>query len=133
MLGIVSAVIVIFFVICYREIPLVFNDPEQTQWLCITANGIRNVLLFLTGISIGISMKVVGALLIDAIVLLPAMATVQLSSGFGQTLWLSSLLGIITTTGGFARSLTIDLPTGATIRMTGVIVFGAALAWCIFL
>lgn len=133
MLGIVSAVIVIFFVICYREIPLVFNDPEQSQWLCITANGIRNVLLFLTGISIGISMKVVGALLIDAIVLLPAMAAVQLSSGFGQTLWLSSLLGIITTTGGFARSLTIDLPTGATIRMTGVIVFGAALAWCIFL
>ncbi|WP_340398374.1 metal ABC transporter permease [Paenibacillus sp. FSL H8-0079] len=118
----ISLIIVSMFVICYREIQLVLHHAEHAEWLGIPAIRIRNVLLFLTGISIGIAMKLVGALLIDALLLLPAMAATRVSKTYKQLLGLSSLFGIMTAVGGYIVSLIFNLPTGASITMVGVII-----------
>lgn len=112
--------IVATFVVLFREIQLIFYDAEQAEWLGIPAKRIRNALLFLTGLSIGVAMKIVGALLIDSLILLSAMAAMRLSKNFKQLLVLTSLFGIITTTGGLLLSMVFDFPTGATITLTGV-------------
>ena len=118
----ISMIIVGLFAICYREIQLVLHDAEHAGWLGIPTTGIRNVLLFLTGISIGIAMKLVGALLIDALLLLPAMAATRVSKTYRQLIWLSSFFGILTAVGGYLASLIFNLPTGASITMVGVLI-----------
>ena len=67
-------------------------------------------------------MKIVGALLMDALILLPAMAALRLAKNFQQLLILTSLFGLLTTTGGLLFSMVFDFPTGATITLTGVII-----------
>lgn len=109
------------YIIFFREIQLVFYDSEQAEWLGIPAKRIRNGLLFLTGLSIGVAMKIVGALLIDALILLSAMTAMRLAKNFKQLLILTSFFGVITTTGGLLFSMAFDFPTGATITLTGVL------------
>ncbi|KAB3531562.1 metal ABC transporter permease [Alkaliphilus serpentinus] len=104
----------------FREIQLIFYDAEQAEWLGVPAQKIRNGLLFLTGLAIGVAMKIVGALLIDALILLSAMAAMRIAKNFKQLLVITSLLGMLTTTGGLLLSMVMDLPTGATITLTGV-------------
>ncbi|QNO14510.1 metal ABC transporter permease [Alkalicella caledoniensis] len=116
-----SAILLTYFIF-YREIQLVFYDSEQAEWLGIPAKRIRNGLLFLTGLSIGVAMKIVGALLMDALILLPAMSAMRLAKNFKQLLILTCCFGLMTTTGGLLFSMVFDFPTGATITMTGVII-----------
>ncbi|MDR5658825.1 metal ABC transporter permease [Serpentinicella sp. ANB-PHB4] len=115
-------VIVLTFIVFFREIQLVFYDAEQAEWLGVPAKKIRNGLLFLTGLSVGVAMRIVGALLIDALVLLSAMAAMGIAKSFKQLIVLTSLFGVITTTGGLLFSMSFDFPTGVTITLTGVLI-----------
>lgn len=117
-----GAIIIFCYYIFYREIQLTFYDIEQAEWLGIPAKIIRNGLLLLTGLSIGVAMRIVGALLMDAIILLPAMAALRLARNFKQMLLLTSLFGFLTTSGGLLFSMVFDFPTGATITLIGVII-----------
>jgi len=125
--SILGVVILLTYIILYKEIQLIFYDIEQAEWLGIPAKRIRNGLLFLTGLSIGVAMKIVGALLIDSLILLSAMAAIRISKNFKQLIILTSLFGIITTTGGLLFSMVFDFPTGATITLTGVLILIASI------
>lgn len=126
-IAILGVIILLVYVMLYREIQLVFYDQEQAEWLGIPASRIKNTLLFLSGLSIGVAMKIVGALLIDAIILLPALTALRLSRNFLQLLLLTSIIGMTTTVGGLLLSMVIDLPTGATITSVGVLLLGCSL------
>lgn len=117
-----GGIILSTFVVFFKEIQLIFYDMEQAEWLGVPAKRIRNGLLFLTGLSIGVAMKIVGALLIDSLILLSAMSAIRLAKNFKQLIILTSLFGIITTTGGLLFSMVFDFPTGATITLTGVLI-----------
>ncbi|MCC5909126.1 MAG: metal ABC transporter permease [Clostridiaceae bacterium] len=119
-IAILGTVIVATYFIFYRELQLIFYDMEQAEWLGVPTKRIRNGLLFLTGLAIGVAMKIVGALLIDALILLSAMAASRFAKNLIQLLILTSFFGMITTTGGLLLSMVFDLPTGATITLTGV-------------
>ncbi|KAB3532768.1 metal ABC transporter permease [Alkaliphilus pronyensis] len=119
---VLALIIVLFYVIFYKEIQLIFYDSDQAEWLGVPTKKIRNALLFLTGLSIGVAMKIVGALLIDALILLSAMSAMRLAKNFKQLILLTSLFGILTTTGGLLFSMVFDFPSGATITLTGVLI-----------
>lgn len=122
LLVILSIVIISLFWFFYRELQLLFFDEAQAKWLGVPTEALKSVLLFLTGLSIGIIMKIVGALMIDAIILLPAMAALRIGKNFAQLLVWTSIFGVITACGGLLLSMQFDFPTGASITITGVIV-----------
>jgi zinc transport system permease protein len=117
-----SVIILLVFFFFYRELQLLFYDENQAQWLGVPAEGIKNILLFMTGVAIGVVMKIVGALMIDAIILLPAMAALRVGRNFFQLLLWTSVFGLLTTCGGLLLSMLLDFPTGASIAMTGIVV-----------
>lgn len=125
-MGVLGFVVVAVFAVLFREIQLVFYDREQAEWLGMPAKKIENVLLFLAGMSIGVAMKIVGALLIDAIILLPALTAIRLARTFLQLLIYTSVVGMMTTLGGLLLSMVIDLPTGATIATVGACLLGCS-------
>lgn len=119
-ISVLGLIIIATYAVFFRELQLIFYDSEQAEWLGVPTKKIRNGLLFLTGLSIGVAMKLVGALLIDALILLSAMAAMRLAKSFKHLILLTALLGMLTTTGGLLLSMVFDLPTGATITLTGV-------------
>lgn len=104
----------------YRELQAVLYSREFARQLGIPANAIYYVLLGTTGIAIALAIRFVGALLVDALILLPAMAALPLSRSLAQAFLLAALFGFLTSLGGVTASLAFDLPIGASVGVSGV-------------
>ncbi|MFA6694114.1 MAG: metal ABC transporter permease, partial [Bacillota bacterium] len=110
-------------VICfYRELQLVLYNEDLALTLGIQSKLVRNIMLLICGMAIGVVMRLVGALLVDAIILLPALGALQLGSSLATVLVITSLLGLTSTVLGLLIALKLNWPLGVTITLTGVVV-----------
>jgi zinc transport system permease protein len=113
--------IVITFIIGFWPIQTVLYNKEMAGALGLPGNLIQYVFLALAGCAIGIAIRLVGALMVDAVILLPAMAVLPLSKNLKQAMVLTSLSGVATSLIGITVSLLADLPVGASVTLSGVI------------
>jgi zinc transport system permease protein len=76
-------------------------------------------------LGIAAAMRITGALLVDALTILPALAARQTGKTFKQLILFGSVLGITMNMSGFAFAFLLDLPVSpAIIVMGALIVFG---------
>lgn len=73
------------------------------------------ILSILMSLSIVVSIKIVGMLLISAFLVVPAATARLTSKSFFQMTIYSIIIGILTSFGGLALSVALDLPSGAVI------------------
>lgn len=118
----VSITIFILLVVYYREIQLVLYNSELAETLGIQSKLVRNLMLLVSGFSLGVAMRLVGALLVDAIILLPALGGLQIGTSLITVAIYTSCLGLLSTVLGFFLSLIFNWPLGVTITLTGVVV-----------
>lgn len=123
----VGLVLVCVFAFAYREIQLVLLNRDLAQVLGVPVDAIMTGMFVLLGIGIATALRLVGALLVDAIILLPAMAALRFARNFGMALVLSSLFGLTTTIGGFLVALFFDLPVGASAAMVSTLLLALSM------
>src|SRR5699024_2107216 len=86
-----------------------------------------NILLaVLTGVTVVISMRVIGLLLISALMILPNATGQHLGRSFRGSLLAAVAVGLLTSAGGVFTSFYADTPSGATIVLLAIAVFVAA-------
>jgi len=122
-LGATLAYILLF----YKE--LVYSTFDEAQ---AKASGIRTWFFdysvsILAGIAIIVSIPIVGVLLISALLVLPAITSVQLSNSLRQTVILSPIFGLLSVILGLIASIILDTASGATIVLVGLAIFLFAL------
>ncbi|WP_428526328.1 metal ABC transporter permease [Roseibium sp.] len=81
------------------------------------------VFMLLTAIVIAIALKVVGALLITALLIIPAAAVRRLSASPEQMAVFASLAGIVAVVAGLYSSLYYDTPSGPSIVVAAMLLF----------
>ena len=114
-------------IFAYREIQLVLLNRDLAHILGVPVERIMTGIFILLGLGIATALRLVGALLVDAIILLPGIAALRFARSFGSALLLSSLFGICTTVGGFLVALRWNLPVGASAAMTAALLLGCSL------
>ncbi|MGW8320474.1 MAG: metal ABC transporter permease, partial [Thermodesulfobacteriota bacterium] len=72
-------------------------------------------------------MKVVGILLVAAMIIIPAAAGLQIARSFRQAIWFSALISMFTVTAGLVTAALWDLPPAGTIVVLSTLVFLAFL------
>jgi len=72
---------------------------------------------------VALSMKIVGVLLISALLIIPAAAARPLVSSPQQMAWLASVIGMISVGLGMAASFIWDTPTGPSIVVSAALIF----------
>jgi ABC-type Mn2+/Zn2+ transport system permease subunit len=85
------------------------------------------LIIFLAGIVITFSLKLVGGLLIYALLFNPASTVLQFSENMRKVVVASPLIGMVTTVTGLFVSLFFDLPVGSCIVIVSTIFFAIAL------
>lgn len=86
-----------------------------------------NILLsVLTAVTVVVSMRVVGLLLISALMILPNATGQTLGRSFRSSLWLAVGIGIVCSTGGVIASYYADTPSGGSIVLVLIAVFAVA-------
>lgn len=86
------------------------------------------LLAALIAATVVIAVKIVGALLVSAFLVIPAAAARLLSRRFAQMTLLAIALGVLSVVVGLVASYILDLPSGATIVLTQTAVFGVCWA-----
>ena len=77
----------------------------------------------LAALTIGISMRIVGILLIAALMVLPVIAAQRIAWSLRSTIGLSIALGLGSVLAGLTVSYYADLPPGGTIVLTATALF----------
>jgi len=84
---------------------------------------LRILLMLLLALVVALSMKIVGVLLISALLIIPAAAARPLVSSPQQMAWLASVIGMISVGLGMAASFIWDTPTGPSIVVSAALIF----------
>jgi zinc transport system permease protein len=77
----------------------------------------------LAALTIGVSMRIVGILLIAALMVLPVIAAQRVAWSLRSTIGLSICFGLLSVLTGLTVSYYGNLPPGGTIVLTGTVVF----------
>ena len=121
--GILSAVVIVGL---YRKLLFATFDPEVAGVSGVSVPAMEAVLMVLLSATILVTVRVIGVLLISALLVLPAVTARLMTNSFGRMLWLSPVLGAIFGGVGMYISWYADVPSGAVIILAGTLVFIAA-------
>ncbi|MBD0708081.1 MULTISPECIES: metal ABC transporter permease [unclassified Streptomyces] len=122
-IGILAAFVVLVTVGLRRQLFAVSQDEEFAR---VTGLPVRllNLLIAVTAaVTVTVAMRVVGLLLVSALMVVPVAAAQQLTKSFRATFVLAVATGIAVTLAGTVTSYYQDVPPGATIVLYAIGVF----------
>ncbi len=114
-----AALSVLISIASLREIRAVLYDRELAAATGVPARAVYYCLVTLCCVGIGLAMRVTGALMVDAMTILPALAARSMRRGLRGTLAWGAVFGLGMNFGGFALALALDLPTSPAIIVVG--------------
>lgn len=124
-----SIVVLILYVVFYNKIFAVTFDESFMKATGLRANLYNTVIAVLTAVTIVLGMKVMGSLLISALIIFPAVSSMRVCKSFLAVTISSAIIAVVC----FIIGLTVScvyvspagytLPTGATIVIINIAVF----------
>ncbi len=111
----------------YQDLLAITFDEEAAKASGVPVGRINALFVLLTAVTVVLSMKVVGIMLISALLILPAVTALQMSRSFRSTIALASVAAVASVIAGILISFYVDLPTGATIVLVNFAFFMLAL------
>jgi zinc transport system permease protein len=118
-----SLLLILFQAYFRHQLRAVFFDSDIARTSGVNETGFYYAIILITAVTVAAAMKLIGALLLDALLLLPALiASYHAKSYRGMVLW-SSFWGGLFASAGFLLSLALELPASSTIAVFAAVVF----------
>lgn len=118
--GIVCLTLLLIFA---KEFYFIAYDEEVAKTSGIRVRLLNFLLVTIVAIIIALSIRVVGSLLIGALMVIPTVSALQYRRGFIKTLFISLFFAIFSVASGMILSFYISLPSGATIVLSTLAIF----------
>lgn len=122
-LGILFVVTVILFALFKRPMYVLTFDEDTAHVDGLPTHMMSMLFNVLTGVAIAVMIPIAGALLISAIMVLPAAISMRIGKSFNIVLLLSVIIGLVGMLGGLTSSYYLDTPPGATITLAFIAMF----------
>ncbi len=122
--------IAIFFVIAsvviiryYHELFFVAFDEEVAKTQGVNVMMLNFLLMTLAALVVALSIRVIGSLLIGALMVIPVMSAMQFGQGFLKTMFIAMGISVVSVLIGLMASYSFELPSGAAIVLVTLIFF----------
>ncbi len=127
MVGSLAFVILVFLGMFRRELLSVTFDEEDARLLGIPVSALSVIYNVLVAVTIVISVKIVGIILVTAFMVLPGLSAIQFSLSFRGTTMASIIIGVFGVVFGLLLSVLFDVATSGIIvfTMSGIFLFSA--------
>ncbi len=119
-----SIVVILIFVLFYNRIFAVTFDESFASATGVNASAYNLLIAITTAVVIVLAMNLVGALLTSALIIFPALSAMRIFSTFRQVIVCAAVYAVVTSAVGILISIILSTPTGATIVVTDLLVFG---------
>lgn len=120
---VLSVIVLVMFVICYHKIFAVTFDEDFAKATGIHVGRYNMVIALLTAITIVLGMRMMGALLISALVVFPALTSMRICKRFRSVIVASALISVCCFFIGLTVSYLFAAPTGASVVIVNIVCF----------
>lgn len=111
-----------------RELFLLCQDEEVARAAGLPVRFLSVLIAATAAVTVVISMRAIGLLLVSALMVVPVAAAQQLTRGFWQTMLAAMGIGVVSAVSGLAGSFEYDLPPGPSIVLLALAAFVVAVA-----
>ncbi|ATL27630.1 metal ABC transporter permease [Streptomyces formicae] len=118
-----AAFVVLVTVGLRRQLFAVSQDEEFARVTGLPVRALNLLTAVTAAVTVTVAMRVVGLLLVSALMVVPVAAAQQLTRSFAATFAVSVAIGVAVTLGGTVTSYYQDVPPGATIVLLTIGVF----------
>lgn len=117
----VSGLVFSVFIYLFKDLMYISFDESSARLAGINVDRINLIFMILIAITISVSARTVGILIISSLMVIPVACAMQFKLGYVKTTLLSSIFGVIFTVLGLVLSFYLGLKPGGTIVLIGVI------------
>lgn len=125
----VSAAVLALLGLLWKQLINITVDPELAAVEGTNVTLVSTVLMLITALVIALAMKVVGVLLITALLIIPAATARRVSQTPEQMAVAASLIAMLTVVMGLAMSWNLDTPAGPSVVISASFLFCLSLAY----
>ena len=120
---IVGSISLLFLLLFSKELYFIAYDEEVAKTSGIKVKFLNFLLVTVVAVIIALSIRVVGSLLIGALMVIPTVAALQYRVGFRNTMLISLFFALFSVIFGMSLSYYYSLPSGATIVLSIIVIF----------
>jgi zinc transport system permease protein len=118
-----GVVVLAALVLLWRQFLSVTVHEDLARVEGVPVDRLRFVFVLLIAITVAVAMKIVGVLLITALLIIPAAAARRFARSPEQMAVLAGVLGAVAVAAGISASLTFDTPAGPSIVVAAAVLF----------
>lgn len=107
----------------FKELVFITFDEDVARVSGLSVKRVNMTLAILIALTVSISMRVVGILLVSALMVVPVAASLQISNSFRSTMINAVIISEISVLVGLVASFYLNMATGGTIVLTAVVIF----------
>lgn len=121
--GALAVVVILIFIVFYHKIFAVTFDEGFASATGINAKLYNTVIAVITAVVIVLAMKLVGSLLVSALIIFPALSAMRLFKSFFSVIISSAVISVVCAVLGILIAILFGTPVGSTIVVANIIVF----------
>lgn len=119
---------VVSILLLYKQLFFAAVDEESAKIRGVNTGLVNNILVILTAVTVSVAMRVVGVLLVGALMVIPAVTAMQIARSFAASMAWSVALAVVAVVAGLWTAYYLSLPAGATIVLVSLTIF-IIVAW----
>jgi zinc transport system permease protein len=120
-----GAVVAVLMLVLRPWLTAICADEQYARVSGLPVAGLNLLLLITTAVTVSVSMRAVGLLLVSALLVIPVVTVQQFTRSFKATMFAAMGAGLLIAGTGVVASAAKDVPPGSTIVLIGVAVFVA--------
>jgi len=120
--------IIIYLMFRHKQLALMILNPDIAHANNIKVSLHQTILYVIIALSVVLGMKMLGVVLVSALLIIPVSTAKIFSQSFHQLMAYSVIISEISIVLGLILSIILNLPTGAVIVLTGIAIFGLTMA-----
>jgi len=125
----VSLLVFVLTILLYNKLFYITFDEEASKIRGIPVEIINIAFIFVTSLTIVVSIKITGVLLTSALITLPVASGLQLAQSFRTTTLLSIFFAQLSVFFGIITSFYLDWPPGGTIIISALLLLFLIIGW----
>ncbi|NSL51058.1 metal ABC transporter permease [Calidifontibacillus erzurumensis] len=127
MISVIAIIVLSIIFLFFKELFALSFDEEHAVVSGINAKMIHLFFIILVALVVAASMRIVGVLLVSALMTLPVAASIRIARGFKQTIIFSVLFGELAVVGGLIAAYYLDIAPGGTIVIFSILLLGSVI------
>ena len=93
----------------------------------INVSLVNFIFLILVGLTVALAVKIIGTLLVGALLIMPAASSKNISKNFSQFVFMSTLFGIAGGLAGILLSINVSIAPGPAVVLSSIVIFAFSL------